>query len=95
WSVDLPEGVDLNAGDKVSVTQTETGKKESTPVEKEVDKTQAETIDIQTPKDPVVVGDKNKLTEPEKEKVKEAVNEANPNLPENTEVKVGENGDVT
>ncbi|OTO01327.1 Ig-like domain-containing protein, partial [Enterococcus sp. 5B3_DIV0040] len=89
WRVDLPQGVNLNADDKVSVTQTEAGKKESPAVEKSVEQTTAEKTDVKKPDTPVVVADKTKLTEPEKEKVKKAVEDKNPDLPEDTEVTVG------
>ncbi|WP_254907919.1 Ig-like domain-containing protein, partial [Enterococcus sp. 5B3_DIV0040] len=95
WRVDLPQGVNLNADDKVSVTQTEAGKKESPAVEKSVEQTTAEKTDVKKPDTPVVVADKTKLTEPEKEKVKKAVEDKNPDLPEDTEVTVGNDGTVT
>ncbi|WP_161979778.1 Ig-like domain-containing protein, partial [Streptococcus sp. S784/96/1] len=89
WSVGLPEGVDLNAGDKVSVTQTETGKKESTAVEKSVEQTTAEKTDVKKPDTPVVVGDKDALTPEEKQKVEDAVKAKNPDLPDKTTVTAG------
>ena len=33
WSVDIPEGIELGAGDKITVTQTEKGKNPGSPIE--------------------------------------------------------------
>ncbi|MGJ9495349.1 hypothetical protein ACRQEF_09210, partial [Actinotignum sp. GS-2025a] len=50
-----------------------------------------------TLKDPELTGvvDVNKLTDPEREQVKKAVEKENPNLPEGTTITVSENGTVT
>ncbi|NME48500.1 YSIRK-type signal peptide-containing protein [Enterococcus gallinarum] len=95
WSVNIPEGVDLEAGDTVSVTQTEPNKAESQPTTKKVDPTTADNIDVEKPDTPVVVKDKDALTPEEKQKVEDAIRDKNKDLPENTDVTVGDNGDVT
>ena len=95
WSVNIPEGVDLEAGDTVSVTQTEPGKAESQPTTKKVDPTTADNTDVVKPDTPVVVKDKDALTPEEKQKVEDAIRDKNKDLPENTDVTVGDNGDVT
>ncbi|WP_409374276.1 Ig-like domain-containing protein [Streptococcus suis] len=95
WSVNIPEGVDLEAGDTVSVTQTEPGKKESQPATKVVDQTTAEKTEVVKPDTPVVVGDTGALTDPEKEAVEDAIRDKNKDLPADADVTVGDNGDVT
>ena len=55
----------------------------------------ADQITPNVPGDKVTVADMNQLTKDEKDKVKENVNKANPDLPQGTEVTVGNNGDVT
>lgn len=55
----------------------------------------ADQITPNVPGDKVTVADMNQLTKDEKDKVKENVNKANPDLPQGTEVTVGDNGDVT
>ena len=95
WNVAIPEGVDLEAGDTVSVTQTEPGKAESQPTTKKVDPTTADNTDVVKPDTPVVVKDKDALTPEEKQKVEDAIRDKNKDLPENTDVTVGDNGDVT
>ncbi|WP_318628833.1 LEA family epithelial adhesin, partial [Limosilactobacillus reuteri] len=60
-----------------------------------VKKTDAEKHELKVPGDKVKVDDPTKLTDNEKNAVKDKVDEANPNLPDGTKVTVGDNGDVT
>ena len=60
-----------------------------------VKKTDAKKHELKVPGDKVKVDDPTKLTDNEKNAVKDKVDEANPNLPDGTKVTVGDNGDVT
>ena len=94
---DLPENTEISVGDNGEVTVTyPDGTTDTIPGESLVrEKTDAEKNDPKVPADKVPVEDLTNLTDEEKETVKDKVTEANPDLPENTEISVGDNGEVT
>ncbi|MQB79659.1 hypothetical protein DN435_09740, partial [Lactobacillus reuteri] len=94
----LPEGTKVTVGDNGDVTVTyPDGSKDTTITGDKVveGKTDAEKHELKVPGDKVKVDDPTKLTDNEKNAVKDKVDEANPNLPDGTKVTVGDNGDVT
>ncbi|MDW8760297.1 Ig-like domain-containing protein, partial [Streptococcus suis] len=96
YTVDVPAGVELKEGDKVSATATDEAGNTSTPTETTTTANPSD-ADENTPNTPAVtpVEDPNNLTDDEKAKVKEEVEKANPDLPTGTEVTVGKDGTVT
>lgn len=103
----MPEGTQITADDHGNVTVTYPDKSTDTIPGKDLvvkgnpsdqpntKPSDAHQITPNVPGDKVTVADVNQLTEDEKDKVKENVNKANPDLPQGTEVTVGDNGDVT
>ncbi|HEM6436734.1 TPA: LPXTG cell wall anchor domain-containing protein, partial [Streptococcus suis] len=96
YTVDVPAGVELKEGDKVTATATDEAGNTSTPTESTTTANPSD-ADENTPNVPAVtpVEDPNNLTDEEKAKVKEEVEKANPALPTGTEVTVGNDGTVT
>ncbi|HFU4042797.1 TPA: Ig-like domain-containing protein, partial [Streptococcus suis] len=96
YKVDVPAGVELKEGDKVSATATDEAGNTSTPTESTTTANPSD-ADENTPNTPAVtpVADTNNLTDDEKAKVKEEVEKANPDLPTGTTVEVGNDGTVT
>ncbi|MCK3881560.1 LPXTG cell wall anchor domain-containing protein, partial [Streptococcus suis] len=96
YTVDVPAGVELKEGDKVTATATDEAGNTSTPTESTTTANPSD-ADKNTPNTPAVtpVEDPNNLTDEEKAKVKEEVEKANPDLPTGTEVTVGNDGTVT
>ncbi|HEM6303922.1 TPA: LPXTG cell wall anchor domain-containing protein, partial [Streptococcus suis] len=96
YTVDVPAGVELKEGDKVSATATDEAGNTSTPIEATTTANLSD-ADENTPNTPAVtpVADTNNLTDDEKAKVKEEVEKSNPNLPTGTTVEVGNDGTVT
>ncbi|HFI0039013.1 TPA: Ig-like domain-containing protein, partial [Streptococcus suis] len=96
YTVDVPAGVELKEGDKVSATATDEAGNTSTPTEATTTANLSD-ADENTPNTPAVtpVADTNNLTDDEKAKVKEEVEKSNPNLPTGTTVEVGNDGTVT
>ncbi|HEM3695363.1 TPA: LPXTG cell wall anchor domain-containing protein, partial [Streptococcus suis] len=96
YTVDVPAGVELKEGDKVSATATDEAGNTSTPTEATTTANPSD-ADENTPNTPAVtpVADTNNLTDDEKAKVKEEVEKSNPNLPTGTTVEVGNDGTVT
>ncbi|NQK46293.1 LPXTG cell wall anchor domain-containing protein, partial [Streptococcus suis] len=96
YTVDVPAGVELKEGDKVTATATDEAGNTSTPTETTTTANPSD-ADENTPKTPAVtpVEDTNNLTDDEKAKVKEEVEKSNPDLPTGTEVTVGNDGTVT
>ncbi|HFI0383893.1 TPA: Ig-like domain-containing protein, partial [Streptococcus suis] len=96
YTVDVPAGVELKDGDKVTATATDEAGNTSTPTEATTTANPSD-ADENTPNTPAVtpVADTNNLTDDEKAKVKEEVEKANPNLPTGTTVEVGNDGTVT
>ncbi|MGJ9638149.1 hypothetical protein ACRQGN_09620, partial [Actinotignum sp. GS-2025b] len=93
---DLPTGTTITVSENGTVTVTFPDKSTTTITP---DKTVRQLKDNEkvTLKDPELTGvvDVNKLTDPEREQVKKAVEKENPNLPEGTTITVSENGTVT
>ncbi|RTE49927.1 protein with ysrik-signal peptide, partial [Actinotignum sanguinis] len=93
---DLPTGTTITVSENGTVTVTFPDKSTTTITP---DKTVRKLKDNEKTKinDPEVTGvvDPNKLTDPERDQVKDKVKKANPDLPENTEVTVGKDGTVT
>ncbi|HFU4552371.1 TPA: Ig-like domain-containing protein, partial [Streptococcus suis] len=96
YTVDVPAGVELKEGNKVSATATDEAGNTSTPTEATTTANPSD-ADENTPNTPAVtpVADTNNLTDDEKAKVKEEVEKSNPNLPTGTTVEVGNDGTVT
>ncbi|HFI0335340.1 TPA: Ig-like domain-containing protein, partial [Streptococcus suis] len=96
YTVDVPAGVELKEGDKVSAKATDEAGNTSDSTEKPVTANPSD-ADENTPNTPAVtpVADTNNLTDDEKAKVKEEVEKSNPNLPTGTTVEVGNDGTVT
>ncbi|MGQ7357885.1 Ig-like domain-containing protein, partial [Streptococcus suis] len=96
YTVDVPAGVELKEGDKVTATATDEAGNTSDSTEKTVTANPSD-ADENTPNTPAVtpVADTNNLTDDEKAKVKEEVEKSNPNLPTGTTVEVGNDGTVT
>ncbi|HEM6437431.1 TPA: surface protein Rib, partial [Streptococcus suis] len=96
YTVDVPAGVELKEGDKVTATATDEAGNTSTPTESTATANPSD-ADENTPNTPAVtpVEDPNNLTDEEKAKVKKEVEKANPDLPTGTEVTVGNDGTVT
>ncbi|MDW8682728.1 Ig-like domain-containing protein, partial [Streptococcus suis] len=96
YKVDVPAGVELKEGDKVTATATDEAGNTSTPTETTTTANPSD-ADENTPNTPAVtpVADTNNLTDDEKAKVKEEVEKSNPNLPTGTTVEVGNDGTVT
>ncbi|NQN96539.1 LPXTG cell wall anchor domain-containing protein, partial [Streptococcus suis] len=96
YTVDVPAGVELKEGDKVTATATDEAGNTSTPTESTATANPSD-ADENTPNTPAVtpVEDPNNLTDAEKAKVKEEVKKSNPNLPTGTTVEVGNDGTVT
>ncbi|HFI0978595.1 TPA: Ig-like domain-containing protein, partial [Streptococcus suis] len=96
YTVDVPAGVELKEGDKVSAKATDEAGNTSTPTEATTTANPSD-ADENTPNTPAVtpVADTNNLTDDEKAKVKEEVEKANPDLPTGTTVEVGNDGTVT
>ncbi|MGQ7376020.1 Ig-like domain-containing protein, partial [Streptococcus suis] len=96
YTVDVPAGVELKEGDKITATATDKAGNVSEPTETTTTANPSD-ADENTPKTPAVtpVEDTNNLTEDEKAKVKEEVEKSNPNLPTGTTVEVGNDGTVT
>ncbi|MGT2965136.1 Rib/alpha-like domain-containing protein [Streptococcus acidominimus] len=92
WKVVLESP--LSRDEVVSATQTEAGKKPSGQIQETVQPTQAESIEPNASK-PVAVDNPSELTAAEKEAVKEAIKDSNPDLPENTSITVDPQGNVT
>ena len=94
----LPEGTKVTVGDNGDVTVTyPDGSKDTTITGDKVveGKTDAEKHELKVPGDKVKVDDPTKLTDNEKNAVKDKVDEANPNLPDGTKVTVGDDGTTT
>ncbi|HFI0121098.1 TPA: Ig-like domain-containing protein, partial [Streptococcus suis] len=96
YTVDVPAGVELKEGDKVSATATDEAGNTSTPTEATTTANPSD-ADENTPNTPAVtpVADTNNLTDDEKAKVKDEVEKSNPDLPTGTTVEVGNDGTVT
>ncbi|HEL2052693.1 TPA: hypothetical protein TY426_002328, partial [Streptococcus suis] len=96
YTVDVPAGVELKEGDKVTATATDEAGNTSTPTESTTTANPSD-ADENTPNVPAVtpVEDPNNLTDEEKAKIKEEVEKSNPDLPTGTEVTVGNDGTVT
>ncbi|HFI2454072.1 TPA: Ig-like domain-containing protein, partial [Streptococcus suis] len=96
YTVDVPAGVELKEGDKVSAKATDEAGNTSTPTEATTTANPSD-ADENTPNTPAVtpVSNTNNLTDDEKAKVKEEVEKSNPNLPTGTTVEVGNDGTVT
>ncbi|HFU4015196.1 TPA: Ig-like domain-containing protein, partial [Streptococcus suis] len=96
YTVDVPAGVELKEGDKVSATATDKAGNTSESTEATVTANPSD-ADENTPNVPVKtpVADTNNLTDDEKAKVKDEVEKANPDLPTGTTVEVGNDGTVT
>ncbi|HFI0671070.1 TPA: Ig-like domain-containing protein, partial [Streptococcus suis] len=96
YTVDVPAGVELKEGDKVSATATDEAGNTSDSTEKPVTANPSD-ADENTPNTPAVtpVADTNNLTDDEKAKVKDEVEKSNPDLPTGTTVEVGNDGTVT
>ncbi|HEM6111974.1 TPA: hypothetical protein U2B98_000909, partial [Streptococcus suis] len=96
YTVDVPAGVELKEGDKVTATATDEAGNTSTPTEATTTANPSD-ADENTPNTPAVtpVADTNNLTDDEKAKVKEEVEKSNPDLPTGTTVEVGNDGTVT
>ena len=93
---DLPENTQVTVGKDGTVTVTfPDGSETQIPAEKTV--RQLKDNEKTKINDPEVTGvvDVNKLTDPEREQVKKAVEKKNPNLPTGTTITVSENGTVT
>lgn len=109
WSVDIPSGIlpkdKLKENDKIVVEQTEyvgnTGRKRNPSTEEKVVVLSFEDkITPVLPDSKIIVSDDKNLTDKEKEKVKNTIEELNkdkfPREPQpGTKVEVGKNGDVT
>ena len=94
----LPEGSKVTVGDNGDVTVTyPDGSKDTIPGDKVVEgKGDADKNTPNVPGgDKVKVDDPTKLTDNEKNAVKDKVDEANPNLPDGTKVTVGDDGTTT
>ena len=93
---DLPTDAEITVSDNGTATVTY---KDGSSTTFTPDKTVRKLKDNEkiTLKDPELTGvvDVNKLTDPEREQVKKAVEKENPNLPEGTTITVSENGTVT
>ncbi|NQN54930.1 hypothetical protein HPA15_10700, partial [Streptococcus suis] len=96
YKVDVPAGVELKEGDKVSAKATDEAGNTSTPTEATTTANPSD-ADENTPNTPAVtpVADTNNLTDEEKAKVKDEVEKSNPDLPTGTTVEVGNDGTVT
>ncbi|NRG69924.1 LPXTG cell wall anchor domain-containing protein, partial [Streptococcus suis] len=96
YTVDVPAGVELKEGDKVTATATDKAGNVSEPTETTTTANPSD-ADENTPNTPAVtpVADTNNLTDDEKAKVKEEVEKSNPDLPTGTTVEVGNDGTVT
>ncbi|MDO5708118.1 MAG: S-layer homology domain-containing protein, partial [Andreesenia angusta] len=98
---DLPEGTDINVSDNGDTTiNYPDGSQDNINGEDLVEKKSPATSDAdkynpQAPDDKIPVDDTNNLTEEEKDKVKDAISEKNPDLPEGTDINVSDNGDTT
>ncbi|HFU4464953.1 TPA: Ig-like domain-containing protein, partial [Streptococcus suis] len=97
YTVDVPAGVELKEGDKVTATATDKAGNESPAGEATTVAAPATDADKITPNNPELtpVKDLTNLTDDEKAKVEDAVKTANPDLPENTKITVGNDGTVT
>ncbi|MDY5137816.1 Rib/alpha-like domain-containing protein [Actinotignum sp. GS-2025e] len=93
---DLPENTQVTVGKDGTVTVTfPDGSTSNIPADKTVRQLKDnEKIKINDPEITGVV-DVNKLTDPEREQVKKAVEKKNPDLPKGTKITVSENGTVT
>ncbi|MBF6626853.1 YPDG domain-containing protein, partial [Aerococcaceae bacterium zg-BR9] len=95
---DLPKDTDIQVGNDGTVTikypdqsvDTIPGKDTVKPK----DPSMADKTDVKNP-DKIEVEDTSKLTDDEKAKVKEEVKKANPDLPKDTDIQVGNDGTVT
>ncbi|MCW1060930.1 hypothetical protein OJ593_10495, partial [Streptococcus anginosus] len=89
----LPEGTTITVSENGTVTVTFPDKSTTTITP---DKTVRQLKDNEKTKinDPEITGvvDVNKLTDPEREQVKKAVEKKNPDLPKGTKITVSENG---
>ncbi|URN41106.1 stalk domain-containing protein [Peptoniphilus genitalis] len=93
---DLPKDAKVTVGNDGTVTVTDKDGKELgklTP-DKTVKKAD-EAGTVVAPAEPVKVADPSNLTEPEKKAVEDAVKKANPDLPKDAKVTVGNDGTVT
>ena len=90
---DLPADVVITVSDDGAVTVTQ-GEGENQKVGQ---LSQADTVyeKIKAPKAPVEVKDPSNLTDEEKKAVEDAVKDANPNLPKDAKITVGNDGSVT
>lgn len=95
WSVTLNENTPLKEGDKVTAVQTENELTPSTPAETTVKPPYADEIDPKLPAEKVSVDEVSTLSDTEKSAVEKAIRDANPSLPEGTEIAVADNGDAT
>ena len=95
----LPDGTKITIGDNGDVTVTyPDGSEDTIPGDKVVEgKTDADKNEPNVPSedDKVKVDDPTKLTDDEKNAVKDKVDQANPNLPDGTKVTVGDDGTTT
>ena len=92
WSVNVPTGKKLTAGEKIQVTQTEVDKKVSGTVEKAISKAKAE--DYVTPVK-TTVNNPSQLTEEDKGKIKTAIKTSNPEIKADDKITIGDNGNTT
>ena len=95
----LPDGTKITVGDNGDVTVTyPDGSKDTITGDKVVEgKTDADKNEPNVPSedDKMKVDDPTKLTDNEKNAVKDKVDEANPNLPDGTKITVGDDGTTT
>ncbi|WP_446456245.1 Rib/alpha-like domain-containing protein [Tuanshanicoccus lijuaniae] len=95
---DLPKDTDIQVGNDGTVTITYPDKSVDTIPGKDTVKPKEPTIadktDVANP-DKTEVEDTKKLTDAEKDKVKKEVEKANPDLPKDTDIQVGNDGTVT
>ena len=94
----LPDGTKVTVGDNGDVTITyPDGSKDTIPGDQVIEgKSDADKHEPTLPGgDKVKVDDPNKLTDNEKNAVKDKVDEANPNLPDGTKITVGDDGTTT
>ncbi len=94
----LPEGSKVTVGDNGDVTVTyPDGSKDTIPGDQVIEgKSDADKNTPNVPGgDKVKVDDPTKLTDNEKNAVKDKVDEANPNLPDGTKITVGDDGTTT
>ncbi|UQK58986.1 S-layer homology domain-containing protein [Fenollaria massiliensis] len=91
----FPEGTTVTVGDDGTATITYPDKSTDTIKGSDLTEEKGKTGAVVAPAEPVEVKDPSNLTDEEKGKVEEAVKKANPDLPADAKVTVGNDGSVT